>query len=149
MSDRTATTVDIEAKDLDYARAIAEREGVDLQSEEGFEPISIITVTVIGASWAVATVSYLLEQRRGGQVIDLRPGAAPPLYRSKELEFGLILIYLSDGSVKVDVKEPKGMFGQVLDAVTSMMPKLTGQGAKAAANQLASAVGDKASVLVT
>ena len=40
-----------------------------------------------------------------------------PFYRTTDVAYGLIVIVGLDGAVTVEVKEPKGMFGIVVDAL--------------------------------
>jgi len=75
-----------------------------------------------------------LEQCKGGQVIDLRPGALKEFYRTPVVVYGTMLIVAVDGKVTVEVKEPDGMFGKVISTLPQL---LTGGGS---AEQVAQAV---------
>lgn len=104
------------------AKRIAADHGV--RAEEvprlGVEPVTTATLVIVGAAAAVATVSHLLDQRKGGQVVDLRPGAPRTIYRTPEVVYGTVVIVAEDGSATVEVKEPQGMFGQVVSALTEI-----------------------------
>src|SRR4051794_25535563 len=106
--------------DLNELLAEAEANGVKVTvvKESGFlDPLSI-SVILLGGSAAVSTVMYWAEQRKGGQVLDLRPTAPKREYRSRDVVFGLVIIITVDGKVTVDVKEPKGAFGIVMAALS-------------------------------
>jgi hypothetical protein len=45
--------------------------------------------------------------------------------RSTELQYGLVTILTASGEVRVEVKEPKGMMGEVLGQITSLLPDLS------------------------
>lgn len=141
----------VELDDLEYVRQAAGDHGVALEEvpSEGFEPVTTVTLMLFGAATAVATVMYLVERRKGGQVIDLRPGAPKPVYRTPDLQFGLVLIHRVDGTISVEVKEPRGLFGPVLDALRDLLGTIAGQGLQAAQENITAAVGDAAEVTVT
>lgn len=40
------------------------------------------------------------------------------------MEYGLVVLITSAGDVNVEVKEPKGMFGAVVESITSLLPKV-------------------------
>ncbi|MFF6954693.1 hypothetical protein ACFZAD_39595 [Streptomyces iakyrus] len=83
-----------------------------------------VTLILLGTATAVGAVQHALEQRKGGQVIDLRPGASKALYRTADVVYGTVVIIAEDGSVTVEVKEPDGMFGKVM----STLPQLVSGG---------------------
>ncbi|MFC7761484.1 hypothetical protein ACFQY4_28135 [Catellatospora bangladeshensis] len=56
------------------------------------------------------------------------------------------MIRSADGVVRVEVHEPKGMLGQVLDAINGIVGTLTGQEPDGLLQQLQNAVGDRATV---
>ena len=150
MTEQTEFVV-IEPEDLEYVRQAAVDNGVSIEEipSEGFEPITTVTLALLGASAAVATVLHLIERRKGGQVIDLRPGAPKPIYRTPDLQFGLVLIHRLDGTVSVEVKEPRGLFGQVMDTLRDILGTIAGENLKAAQETIAEAIGDTATVTVT
>ena len=124
------------SEDLELLKAIvAEEEGVELEvvkrDERGFAPVIVIA---------------LIGRRKGGQIIDLRDGAAEIARRDKGVVYGLIVIIAGDGKVTVDVKEPKGFFGavikDVLDALQGVVAKSIGSVADAAT----AAAGDRGTV---
>lgn len=125
-SDATQAVIEVEPSELEFLKATAAENGVSLEGvpQEGLEPITTATLILLGTALAVSTVVYLLDRRRGGQVIDLRPGAPQTFYRTADVEYGLVVLITSAGDVNVEVKEPKGMFGTVVESITSLLPKL-------------------------
>jgi hypothetical protein len=105
----------IEREDIAQARRFAAAHGVDVEEVDvrGIEPVWTVTLLLLGAPAAVATVVHLLENAKGGQVIDLRPGASATFYRSKDLVYGLVVVLGTDGKVTVEVKEPEGCLVQL------------------------------------
>jgi hypothetical protein len=51
---------------------------------------------------------HILEQRKGGQVIDLRPGVPKAVLPHCGLVYGTVVIVTADGKVTVEIKEPEG-----------------------------------------
>jgi hypothetical protein len=147
-AESTRLLMEIGPEDLDYLKAVAAEHGVGIEvdEEEGFTVVGEIAVLLMGASLAVATVAYLLDQRRGGQVIDLRPAADPIAKRDKGLQHGLVLLIAADGNVTVEVHEPKQMFGVVIDALKDVLKEMVGLPAEEAAEKAKAVVGEKASV---
>jgi hypothetical protein len=142
-------TVSIE--EYSAAAEIARAEGVRVEKLEDrnlVDPVSI-SLILIGGSAAVSMVIYLIEQQKGGQVFDLRPGAMRTAYRSREIAYGYVLLILADGSVSVEVKEPRGMFGQVLDTLRLLVKESTGVGAGHLANEAKTALGGAALIHLT
>jgi len=80
-----------------------------------------VTLLIVGSIAAVATVQAAIETFRGGQVIDLRPEAATPFYRTRKLHYGLIAIIAVDGGVQISVAEPKEMFGEVIGLLETLL----------------------------
>lgn len=150
MADTDEIAVVISEEDLDYARAVAAENGVQVEEvpAAGFEPVITVTLILLGATTAVGVVAQLLEQHKGGQVIDLRPGAPRTVYRSRDLIYGYVVIHRADGTITVDVKQPKGMFEQVLEALTGVLGTLGSESLKAAESTVKAAVGDSAAVTV-
>ncbi len=135
----------------DYDKLVesASTENVQLEKLEDrhlVDPASI-SVILIGTSLAVSTVAYFVEQRKGGQVFDLTPEANRPAYRTKDIAYGYVLIIAIDGSVSVEVKEPKGMFGQVLDTLALLVKESVGTGAAPMKRRVEDALGDAVSVM--
>jgi hypothetical protein len=141
----------IDAEDLDEAKRIAADNGVELEEvpTDGFEPVTTITLLILGGSAAVGLVSYLLDKPKGGQVIDLRPGAPKAIYRSKDVVYGTVIIITADGKVEIEVKEPRGVFGEVIDALRGIVVEVGKAGVDAVASAAKAAVGDKATVSAT
>jgi hypothetical protein len=140
----------IEPEDLDYARELAEAHGVRMEemSVRGIEPVLTVTLVLFGAALAVGTVVYLLDKAKGGQVIDLRESMQKKFYRTDDVAYGLVVIITADGKVTVEVKEPRGLFGEVIDALTKVTVDLGKAGLDVVAHTAKGAVGDKGNVKV-
>ncbi|MEV6632071.1 hypothetical protein AB0M54_15105 [Actinoplanes sp. NPDC051470] len=138
----------VDNDDVDFARRTAAEHDVALQRVEmrGLEPVLTTTLLLFGAAAAVGLVTSLVDRHRGGQIIDLRPGTPRPVYRSKDVIFGLVVIFARDGRVTVEVKEPAGMFGQVLEALTALLGELAGAGVADIAPAVTEKVGDAARI---
>ena len=140
----------VDLEDLEYAREVAAEQGVQIEQmpTRGIEPVSTVTLVLLGGSLAVGTVIYLLDRAKGGQVIDLREGVQRKFYRTDNVAYGLVVIIASDGTVTVEVKEPRGLFGQVIDALTKATVDLGKARIDAVAAAANTAVGDSAIVSV-
>lgn len=148
--DAAQEIVVIDSEDREYFEQIAAENGVSLEEidQSGFiDPITVSFI-IIGAAAAISLVQYLIDKRKGGMVLDSRPGAPRPMYRSKDVDYGLVVIYAVDGKVDVQVKEPRGLFGQVIDALTSIISKKIGASAGDLAKAADKAVGSNADVTV-
>jgi hypothetical protein len=71
---------------------------------------------------ALAIAKFITEgwdRRKGGVVVDLRPGAEAEIRRSKDVPFGWILIFpRNDGAVRIEVKdEPKDWVERILEKI--------------------------------
>lgn len=62
------------------------------------------------------------------------------------MRYGLVLIYAADGQVTVEVKEPKGRFGVVVEAIRGATVDLGKAGIAAVAQAAQAAVGDRAAL---
>src|SRR5438876_360290 len=85
----TASVVMVDWADVEHVRTTAAGHGVEVQVVEtkGIDPLSTTTLVLVGVPLAVGTVTQLLDRVRGGQVIDLRPGAEKALYRTKDVVY--------------------------------------------------------------
>ena len=142
--------VSLGTEDLEYAKSVATKHGVTIEAdtEDGLLDPGTLTVLLMGGSLAVSTVVYLLDKRRGGQIIDLRPNADPIARRDKGLQFGLVTLIAPDGQVLVTVKEPRGMYGQVLDTLRSTIVDLAGLPAPVVSDRVKDVVGELATTKV-
>ncbi|MGD1058056.1 MAG: hypothetical protein ABR992_11665 [Solirubrobacteraceae bacterium] len=141
--------IEVSAEELEILKAeVAAQPGSELEmidEGEGFAPL--IAVAIIGGgSFVGGTVAYIFDRRNGGQVIDLREGAEKREYRSKDVQYGLVLIYTADGKVTVEVKEPKGFFGQVIKDVLDALTGIVTKPVEAIADAVKQAAGDNANV---
>lgn len=97
----------------------ADGKAVDTQKPRPeFDPITALLIG--GAALAIArfTVGWL-ERRRGGVVVDLRPGAESEIRRSTDLPYGWLLIFPRDnGALRLEVKdEPKDWTERILEKI--------------------------------
>ena len=111
----------------------------EVDQSDFLDPLTISFV-ILGTTAAVGLVEYLIDKAKGGTVIDMRTGAPSPQYRSKGLAYGVIQIIAVDGKVTVEVHEPKGLIGQVLDAVVQIVKGAAGGGAQAVAGTVKNAL---------
>lgn len=105
------------------ARMLAAEHGIEVEQVPrlGIEPVTTVTLVLLGAATAVGAVLHILEQRKGGQVIDLRPGAPKAFYRTPDVVYGTVIIVAVDGKVDVEVREPEGMFGKVISTLPELL----------------------------
>jgi hypothetical protein len=124
---QTQSVVVLDPSQVSAAYELAAAHGVLLEEvpHRGIEPVTTATLVLLGTATAVGAVQHGLEQRKGGQVIDLRPGVPKAFYRTSDLVYGMVVIIMIDGRVTVEVKEPDGMFGKVISALPKI---LTGVG---------------------
>ncbi|RBY77390.1 hypothetical protein DQ239_10910 [Blastococcus sp. TF02-09] len=137
-------------EDEDRVRRFAAAEGVRVETDDSRRLVDPATITLVmfGSSLAVATVAHFIEESKGGQVFDMRPDAPRPAYRSKQIAYGYVQMIAADGTVSVEVKEPRGMFGQVLDTLRLLVKDATGMQADAVSALVQDSVGDAARVHV-
>lgn len=133
-AERGRLTVVIEPEDLEWLQSVAAETGVDVVpiDERSFIDGASTALLLLGASGAVGAVAFLIDQRKGGQVFDLRPGAERLAYRTSDVIYGMVLVIAEDGTTTVEVKEPRGMFGQVIEALRGVLGDAIGQSAKVA-----------------
>jgi hypothetical protein len=150
MSDADAVeqTVVVDIDDRAKLLQLASAHGVEVTpvGRRSIDPITMVALTLTGTALAVGMVMHLIDREKGGQVIDLRPGATKMIYRTHELVYGLILIISHDGAVSVEVKEPKGMLGAVLETLRGILSDVAAKTIDAAASSIHAAVGDRAEV---
>ena len=103
---------------------------------EVIEPVTAMLIA--GGVVAVAKfVSDWIERRRGGLVLDLRPGTEHEIRRDPEVPFGFIVVIQSDGAVKIDVKDaPKDAMERLLSQIIDKTFSTAAAIAKAAGKEL-------------
>lgn len=146
----TQAIIVVDKGDRDLVRRLAaenETKASEL-GDIGVEPITTATFLLIGTVAAVATVAHLVEVHKGGQVIDLRPGVPEAIYRSKGVVYGLVIMIALNGTITVEVKEPKQMFGTVIEALQKIAIELGKAGINSIADSVQKQLGDKVSVKV-
>ncbi|WP_153040144.1 hypothetical protein [Actinoplanes sp. TFC3] len=138
----------IDTDDVEFVQQLAVQYGVTVQKVDlhGLEPVLTTTLIIFGAVAAVSLFVALVDRHRGGQVIDLRPGTPKTMYRSRDVVYGLVVIYAMDGKVTVQVREPEGMFGQVLESLTTLLGELAGANVSDVAAAVTDKLGDTAAV---
>lgn len=122
-SAQAQSVVVLDPSQVAAARELAAGHGVQVEEvpRRGIEPVTTVTLLLMGAAAAVGAVLHILEQRKGGQVIDLRPGAPKAFYRTADVVYGTVVIVTQDGKVTVEVKEPEGMFGKVISTLPELL----------------------------
>ncbi len=120
---RAESIVVVDPEQLPAARELAAAHGVEVQQPpgRGIEPVVTVTLILTGAVTAVATVMRVLDERKGGQVVDLRPTAPVAFYRTPDVVYGTVVIVTTDGRVTVEVREPEGMFGKVVSTLAELL----------------------------
>jgi hypothetical protein len=134
-SRQTRAVIVLDPSQAPSAHTLAAAHGVKVEQvpQRGIEPVTTVTLILVGTVAAVRAVQHILfEQRKGGQVIDLRPGAEEAFYRTPKLMYGIVVILASDGRVTVGVKEPDGMFAKVISTLPALLS--SGDSAKQAAH---------------
>jgi hypothetical protein len=134
-----------------FEALVADYEDVEVKREpagEGIAPI-IVLLVIGGAAGVAGALAHWSEVRKGGQVIDLTPNADPWVYRTKDLVYGLVAIKAKDGTVTVDVKEPKGYFLEIVQAVVTAVQSVAEKTVAAVKTAAETAAGDKADVEVS
>lgn len=135
-------------KEEALVRDVAEVHGIEVRAlpASGIEPTATVALVLIGTPLAVATVSRVLEQRKGGQVIDLRRDASRPFYRTPDVSYGLVVVVSTDGQVLVHVKRPDDMFTEVIGLLRDWSQERAPLSTGAAVEEIRALVGDNASV---
>lgn len=132
-----AATVDLAAK---------HGANVEVVPQRGIEPITTATLIVVGTAVAVGVVLREIDGRKGGQVIDLRPGAPREIYRDRSVQYGLIVVFAQDGQIRIELKEPHGTLGVLLSGLTSVFEGLGSSTADEVASLAQQAIGDHGTV---
>lgn len=118
----TEEFLSVPAEDIEYLHNIADRYGVDVSESKplGIEVVSTIAVALLGSALAVNTVRRLLEERKGGQVIDMRPDAGRAVFRSRDVQYGLIVVLAADGTVTVRATDSKDELTPVIESLRGL-----------------------------
>lgn len=117
--------------DVDAARTAAATAGLELEvevpaapppDELDLEVLDPVTAVLIGGA-AIAAGKFVLdwwERRKGGLIIDLRPGAEHEISRNPTVPGGYVLTFTVDGEVTIDVKD------QPKDAAERLLGEIAG-----------------------
>jgi hypothetical protein len=122
-SPQARSVIVLDPSQVPGARVLAAAHDVEVEQVpcRGIEPVTTAVLVLVGTAAAVGAVLHVLEQRKGGQVIDLRPGAPKAFYRTPDVVYGTVVIVAVDGKVTVEVKEPAGMFGKVISTLPQLL----------------------------
>jgi hypothetical protein len=114
----------VEPSDVPVVRDLATARGVAVEEvpERGIEPVSTATLVLVGVAAAISGVRQALERRKGGQMIDLRPGAKKLAYRTADLQYGIVVIVAWDGTVTVRIDKPDDVFEKVISSLPKLLP---------------------------
>jgi hypothetical protein len=150
MTDQVSRIIQIDGdQDLALLREIAHEQGVSAEPagvRAAIDPVTAMAI-VTGAAYAVnATVERWRERRKGGQVVDLRPGAPKVVYRDRGVLFGYVVILLADGHVQVHLKEPADHLAQIIRQLTEIG---SAAGVDKAVDVIESITGDEAVIRVS
>lgn len=124
--DTVQELVRVSSADFTYLQRAAAEHNVtvnEVPSRQVLEYAYEISCILAGSSVAVSRVMHLLDEGRGGQVIDLRPGVNDPIYRSRNVQYGLITIIGADGSVSIRRHELKTGVTSLLEALNHSREK--------------------------
>ncbi|WP_327096078.1 hypothetical protein OIE68_40065 [Nocardia vinacea] len=146
-SDRREVTVVAAPVELAGIRDFAANNGIVIEEmdHEGFaDPISVMLI-LSGSAFALASFADYRERQRGGQVFDLREGSRFA-YRTPDIAYGLIAVRGYDGSVTIEVKQPKSMLAEVTSAVMNTISELGDKTVEHIAKALEVVVGDRSEI---
>lgn len=147
----TRETVYVSPEERDELLALVARTGeVEVEEESEVEGFSaLLAIVLVGAAAAVAgLVEHWMEKKKGGQVIDLRPGAAKELYRDEGLQYGLVVIYAADGKVTIEVKQPEQYFTSIVKLAVDALQGIAEKSLDTVKAAVEAATGDKGDVTV-
>ncbi|MEV0726592.1 hypothetical protein AB0I37_27920 [Micromonospora purpureochromogenes] len=122
-STRTDAVLVVTPQDVAAVREVAAAHGVEVRAVpgRGFEPVGTVCLAILGTAAAVGLVRRVLDERKGGQVIDLRPGARKPIYRDPDLMYGTVVVCTADGGVRIGALKPAGLFDRVLGVLPEIL----------------------------
>lgn len=138
--------------DLALLREIALADGLQFDDTSGIEFVDPVSILVITGTVALVggTITWWLERRKGGQVIDLtQTDDSKRFRRTKGLQIGLVVVIAADGTVAtVEVKEPRGFLGQVLKDVIGALGHMTDTSAESVTRVLENVIDERGQVRV-
>lgn len=151
MEPETTEVIVLSPDELEALRQFGKDHGVrvEVQPSRGFEPVSTVVALVVGGTAAVGTVLHLVDRSKGGQMVDLRPGAERVVFRTPDVVYGLVVCVAVDGEVTVEVKEPRGLFGSVAEMLAAIVSDMGGKPVDEVAGQVRELVGNDARVSVS
>lgn len=139
MAEDVTIRLGVPAQGVPDVTAAAEGQAVDLQVEANTHVLDPITWVLLGGGVValVKITSDLIERRRGGVIIDLRPGATRELRRSQDAPAGWVFVFAADGTVKIETRDaPRDAMERLLTSMTSGVIKGAIEINEAAINEL-------------
>jgi hypothetical protein len=124
-TEQRSEVVLFDPSDLSTAYAVAAKHGVEVQEvprRQFVEPISTVAIFLFGASVAVGAALAALDQLKGGQVFDLRPGVSDEkrFYRDRNLRYGTVVTWHPDGRFRQQFIEPDSLFEKAIRGLQSL-----------------------------
>lgn len=132
---------------VDEAVAIAAKNDVKIERAPiaGVAPFLLVPLVILGTAAGVAIIQREIEVWRGGQVIDLTK-TPPDVHRDRGLQYGLLLLIKSDGTVSIKTPHPKDSFSEVMETVGGLLEKIAELSINKTSEVIKGALGDKAEV---
>jgi hypothetical protein len=131
-------------------KAVGETEGAKVGVQVAdFGATALVIIGTATALAALARISFdIINKLRGGQLIDLT-GDIPVFKRDRDLDYGLVVLRLKDGEVKVEVHQPNDALKDLLAELTKIITELGKAGIEAAKAAVEKAAGTAATVTTT
>jgi hypothetical protein len=131
-------------------REIAAPLGVAVEAVKIRAPDPSLIVYLVGTAALVAlAVERFHERRKGGQLVDLRPGASQLVRRDQGILYGYVVILTGDGQVRVEVKEPENQLSRVVTDVLSAVAESQAASVEQLAELVATITGGEGEVTVS
>jgi hypothetical protein len=143
MSEDKSIRIGLYDEDFAAAQELAQSGRVELQIEPKAEILDPLTYILIGAG-VVAAVKFtfdLMDQIKGGVVIDLQPSAKSVVRRDRATPYGWVVVMAADGkSVKIETHDaPRDAAERLLEDIIKGVFKNSGDIARAAKDALGAA----------
>ena len=142
-------TVEIDAAEEPILRDIAQSLGLSIEPIGSRTLDPTLLLFLVGAPAMIAlALERFRDRRRGGQVIDLRPGAPSVVYRDRGVVFGLVVVFTADGEVRVEVKETADHLAEITQQVVKVVTTAAAKELDAIADAVRSSTGTATNVTV-
>lgn len=121
-SDDTEEILFVASSEMDFLRETASAKGVVLHepSSRSIEPLVTIAVVLVGSSAMIASVIKILDEYRGGQVIDMRRGARRRIYRTRDVKFGLVVVLRDNEDVTLYKNDLDGKLDALKESLSTI-----------------------------